>query len=204
MWVYAICEPAAATALDDLEAVTEGALLAVVSSRADRPDAWAHEQVVERLMESSAVLPMRFGTTLSGRELRQALAGRHDELAAALDTVRGRVELAVRAVRTRGLAPAAAEAPRTGRGYLGAKLRAHRRDEAAATALHRPLAAIAAAARRDHARAPRELLRASYLVDRAAVSEFGVVARRLEAEHHGTAVLCTGPWPPYSFVDAGE
>jgi hypothetical protein len=48
---------------------------------------------------------------------------------------------------------------------------------------------------------PSEILRASYLVERPVVAEFKAVAQRLQREHRDTAVLCTGPWPPYSFVE---
>ena len=47
-----------------------------------------------------------------------------------------------------------------------------------------------------------ELLRAAYLVDRADVDGFVAVVRELQREHDSLSVLCTGPWPPYSF--AGE
>jgi hypothetical protein len=44
-------------------------------------------------------------------------------------------------------------------------------------------------------------LRASYLVERPVVGEFRAVAQRLQREYRDTTVLCTGPWPPYSFVE---
>jgi len=43
-------------------------------------------------------------------------------------------------------------------------------------------------------------LRAAYLVERPVVARFGSRVQRLQAEHPEAAVLCTGPWPPYSFV----
>jgi hypothetical protein len=139
------------------------------------------------------------------------LSRRHDELRGALDGVRGRVELAVRAVRFTGSGPTNAagahaaadpeELP-TGRGYLQAKLELRHRAAATGAALHAPLAAVAAADSRRPARPPDEVLRASYLVDRPAVAEFRGLAQRLQAEHPDVAFLCTGPWPPYSFVEA--
>jgi hypothetical protein len=45
-----------------------------------------------------------------------------------------------------------------------------------------------------------ELLRAAYLVDRVAVEAFVDVVRRLQETHSELDVLCTGPWPPYSFA----
>jgi hypothetical protein len=220
IWVYAICErpddpPASTAGLAGapLEAVREGELLAVLSRHGDLGqissiDAlWAHERVVERLMAERAVLPMRFGSQLASEAaLRRALAAHHDELLSALDTVRGMVELAVRAMQEAApagsdLPAAAAEGHHSGRDYLRAKLERRDREAAAGAALHAPLAALAVATKRRRALAPGELLHAAYLVERPAVAEFRAAAQRLQRKHRDVAVLCTGPWPPYSFVD---
>jgi gas vesicle protein GvpL/GvpF len=94
-------------------------------------------------------------------------------------------------------APARAPAATGGGQYLRAKLSTAR----TVTALHETLAALAVAARRWPERAPSELLRASYLVERPAVPEFRGAVERLQREHPEAALLCTGPWPAYSFVD---
>jgi hypothetical protein len=60
---------------------------------------------------------------------------------------------------------------------------------------------LAVAPSRRPVQAPDELLHASYLVERPVVAEFRAAAQRLQREHRDAAVLCTGPWPPYSFVD---
>jgi hypothetical protein len=171
---------------------------------------WTHERVVETLMERGAVLPMRFGTTLADEDaLAAALADRRDELLASLERVRGRVELGVRAAQP-AREPAVSDAARahpasiTGREYVLGKLRELRRAEHAAAALHEPLAGLAAEARQQRVRAPDEVLRAAYLVDRAAVGSFRAAVERLQAAHPDTAILCTGPWPPYSFVGATD
>ena len=70
----------------------------------------------------------------------------------------------------------------------------HQADEV----LHR----LAVDAVRQAARGPEELLRASYLIDRAALARFRGAVERLQSAHPGIAILCTGPWPPYSFVGA--
>lgn len=222
IWVYAIAErpdvpPPGATGLAGapLAGVREGALLAVLSHHADPPAVsevealWTHEHVVERLMAQRAVLPMRFGSQLDDEAaLRGALAARHDELLTALDGVRDRVELAVRVVAPGpadvALAPVAevVAGQDPGHRYVRAKLELRNRAEAAGLALHARLAALAVAERRRPGPDPRELLRASYLVDRSVVAEFRALARRLQRERPDAALLCTGPWPPYSFVDA--
>jgi hypothetical protein len=153
---------------------------------------WEHEAVVESLMEERDVLPMRFGTLVEDDEAAvRALEERREELRASLDRVRGAVELAVRAE---------AHAPKervpagtTGAEYIRAK--AHRAE--AARLLHEPLAFLA---RESVVQPGPELLRAAYLVDREAVGSFVGLVRRLQETHDGLRVLCTGPWPPYSFA----
>jgi hypothetical protein len=206
IWVYAVCEQpevpvAAGCGLDGvpLEAIVEGPLLAVVS-RHERAPAdpalgalWGHERVVEALMAERAVLPLRFGTRFPDTGgLQTALAERRQALLDALDRVRGRVELAVRAMQPAAAVPAAV----SGREYLNAKLAGER----SVAALHEPLAALAVATRRSPKPAPGELLRAAYLVEQPAVRRFRGAVERLQRGHPEAALLCTGPWPAYSFV----
>lgn len=209
IWVYAICErpdlpPPRRGGLADapLDGVREGDLLAVIS-RHDEPlgdptleSLRVHEQVVERLMADRAVLPMRFGSRLADDDaLRGALAARQDEFRAALDRVRGRVEVGVRAMQPHGR-EAPAPAGTTGREYLEAKLRLERE----VAAFDEPLAGLAVEATRQPARAPDEVLRASYLIDAPTLARFRGTVERLQRTHPDVAILCTGPWPPYSFV----
>jgi Gas vesicle synthesis protein GvpL/GvpF len=225
IWIYAIGDRAeippplsvAGLAGAPLEGVGEGRLLAVISRHAELPDIggvdalWAHEHVVERLMAERTVLPVRFASRLTGEAvLRHELATRQDDLLAALDGVRGRVELAVRAMSATGpprrevwrpTIAGAAENRHSGREYVRSKLELRDRAEAAGAALHVPLAALAVAGTRRPGRVPCEVLRASYLVERTAVAEFRALAQQLQREYRDMAVLCTGPWPPYSFVE---
>jgi hypothetical protein len=224
IWVYGICErpelpPPRRRGLAQapLDGVREGELLAVISRHAHPPgdpalDAlWVHERVVERMMADRAVLPMRFGSKLADDDaLREVLAARQQEFLASLDRVRGRVEVGVRAMQPPGAQPAtgapavALPAPvaMTGRAYLEGKLRNGRRIEHEAATLHEPLAKLAVDVSRQPARAPDELLRASYLIEAAALARFRGTVERLQRAHPGVAILCTGPWPPYSFVAA--
>jgi hypothetical protein len=222
IWVYAICErpdmPLSrrrGIAQAPLDGVREGELLAVISRHVHAPSdpaldtLWVHERVVERIMLDRAVLPMRFGSKLADEAaLRHVLATRQDEFLATLARVRGRVEVGVRAMRPGGAAAAGVDGPSalparvvtTGREYLEAKLRNGRLAEHEATALHEPLAKLAVEVNRQPARAPDELLRASYLIDRPDLARFRGTVERLQRAHPDVAILCTGPWPPYSFV----
>ena len=120
------------------------------------------------------------------------MAARRDELRAALERVRGAVELAVRARANE--AEAALPATRNGREYLAARLGRSR----AAVELHEPLAALA---RASVIQPGDELLRAAYLVDRDAAAAFIERVRDLQRAHPELALVCTGPWPPYSFAE---
>lgn len=211
IWVYAVCERpelplpgVCGLAGAPLETVADGPLVAVLSRHARAPDApvrealWAHERVVEALMADRAVLPVRFGTrSPCADDLRATLAGRRAVLLDGLGRVRGRVELAVRAKQRAG-PPTAGPAPAdgSGRAYLDARLAEAR----AVAALHEPLAALAVATADWPRRAPGELLRASYLVAEPAVGRFRGAVQRLQREHPQAVLLCTGPWPAYSFV----
>jgi hypothetical protein len=216
IWVYAICDrpdlPAPRSrglAQAPLEGVSEGAVSAVFSRHAHAlgepaPDAlWAHERVVEQLMRERAVLPMRFGSRLEDEAaLRALLADEQERFLDVLARVSGRVELGVRALQTAGASrtPVATVAA-TGRDYLMDKLETGRRADHAAAELHAPLEALADEARRQSPRGGDEVLRGAYLVDQRVVERFQGAVEGLQRSHPGVAILCTGPWPPYSFVN---
>jgi hypothetical protein len=186
-----------------------------------------HEAVLERVVAHGPVVPFRFGAIYSRAEdVRAMLEERHEELAAALARVRGRVELGVKGWldRERLESRLARERPpaspaSAGRAYLERR-RAERDDagEAGARALH--------AARAAHERLlelatagvvnrpqPRELsrrseqmvLNAAYLVPAGDTRLREVVdALNRESERLALTFEVTGPWPPYNFVAAEE
>jgi Gas vesicle synthesis protein GvpL/GvpF len=218
LWVYGICDrpelrppPRRGLAQAPLDGLREGSLLAVFSRHVQAigepaPDAlWAHERVVERLMVDRHVLPMRFGTRVGGEaELRRFLSERQVGLLATIARVAGRVELAVRVLEAspNGHDAAAVVAPSSGRDYLLAKLRGGQRAQRLTTWLHEPLAGLATEARLQPARGADEVLHGAYLVETPVLPRFRATVERLQERHPDLAMLCTGPWPPYSFVDA--
>ena len=154
---------------------------------------WRYEEVVEDLMESRDVLPVRFGTLVTDENaVVGAVAKRRSELVAGLDRVRGAVELAVRA-RDRE-APSPPSAAPSGSAYLRAK--AARGD--VARGLHERLADPA---RASVVLAGSELLRAAYLVSRDDVGSFVALVAELQSDHAELDIVCTGPWPAYSFAE---
>lgn len=161
-------------------------------ARDGEPDAealWEREAMLERLMEDRDLLPVRFGTVVEDeRAVAAAISPRSAALAEALGRVRGAVELSVRAIAEDGPAE-------DGAAYLRERVAAER----LARALHEPLAALA----RDSVLLDGpEALRAAYLVARGEVEAFVARFRELQLEHRELAVVCTGPWPPYSFAEA--
>ena len=172
--------------------------LAVLYASAERREVtsealWRHEELVEALMAERNLLPVRFGTLVPDPEAAaQALAERSAELTASLERVRGAVELAVRAETHEPESNPTRRAD-SGRDYLSAKAGRMAR----ADLIHEPLALVA---RESVLHRGPELLRAAYLVDRGAVEHFVGLVRRLQDTHPELDVLCTGPWPPYSFA----
>ena len=184
-----------------LRAVTCDGLTALCAVAESRPLTqevlWRHGELVEGWMEERDLVPVRFGTLLvDERAAEEAVAQRREQLIEALERVRGAVEVAVRA---QGGEPDE-ERPQqgeTGRAYMRAKARRTQ----AARLLHEPLALLA---RESVVHTGPELLRAAYLVDREAMDGFVALVKRLQDAHPSLSVICTGPWPPYSFVDGGR
>jgi gas vesicle protein GvpL/GvpF len=177
-----------ATPLESVEACGLAALCAPATEREVSADAlWRHEELVEALMEERDLLPVRYGTCVDdAAAAARVLEEQHDRWSAALDRVRGAVELSLRVIGDAG-------GPESGAEYLQSK--------AEVRALQEPLEALARASARRPARAAGELLRAAYLVDRGRVQPFVERVAELQAENPDFSLLCTGPWPPYSFVE---
>jgi Gas vesicle synthesis protein GvpL/GvpF len=178
---------------------------AVVTRHAEAPVAseeaiLAHARVVDALAaEHESVVPARFGAVYADEPtLRAALLERSSELEAALARVRGSIELGIRA-----LAPVAnREEARTGLEYMRGQLDRRRDAERLAAELHEPLAELAVETTQSVAATPRLVFSAAYLVSRANVAAFRDAVTRLQDQHPELGLVCTGPWPPYSFVTA--
>ena len=160
-----------------------------------------HARVVEALAGANeGVLPARFGGMHADEAaLAAAVAGR-GELVEALGRVRGCVELGLRVLGGAGSQVSAA----TGAEYMRARLERRRKLERLADELHVPLAALARDSTLALGTTPRLLLTAAYLVPRGDVEAFGETVASLQAAHPELGIVCTGPWPPYSFAIAAE
>jgi gas vesicle protein GvpL/GvpF len=210
IYLYAVTEPAAgvptARALEHrplrwLRTEELGALY----SQHDRtgfdpvPDAlWRHDQVVEAAMRLGPVLPARFGTTFEDESaLAARLADERSRLRRALENVRGCVELAVRVSFPDAPSPGSS----SGQAYLEAKLARHRLRQTVAERTLVPLAEHAVRAHTGGMSSDTGTLTASYLVREPEVERFARQVSELAQRHGELSLSCTGPWPPYSFVE---
>jgi hypothetical protein len=159
----------------------------------------AHARVVEAVAEANdAVLPARFGGLHEdGQALRRAISAR-PELADALERVRGCVELGLRVFDE----PATPGPAASGAAYMRGRLEHRRAVEGLAHELHEPLADLCRDSTVIVGATPRLLLTAAYLIERGQVEAFRVALEALESRHPDLGVVCTGPWPPYSFTIA--
>ncbi|HVY95973.1 MAG TPA: GvpL/GvpF family gas vesicle protein [Solirubrobacterales bacterium] len=196
-----------------LRRVGAGRLAAVVSERprALEPDEdllWAHERVVEELMESATILPLRFGSSVERAEsLTALLEERREEFLTALERVRGAVEVGVRAELPQPEPEGAARprgSPGPGTAYLLERAREERRGREAAELVHRPLAALARRSAPALGPSDPRRFKVAYLVDQGALDAFASRVTELNAGLAGAKISCTGPWPPYSFVGEGS
>lgn len=249
-YLYGVVEAGAPVAMDAepaVELVTEGRLAGITSrvSLEEFDEAalverlgdavWLeenirrHEQVLERALASTTVLPCRFCTVYRTEgDLRQFLSERRDALSAALAEVAGRVELGVKAFvdRERFAAGGAQENDRIreltaqaagaqgGRAYLESRrLERLVGDERArfgqetASELHRRLLDIAERGvlldlqRPELSGRDEEMvLNSAYLVSDRPRFEGELTALARELSERGLELELTGPWPPYNFV----
>jgi len=181
----------------------------------------AHEAVTESFMAppaADAVVPMKLFTlfTSDERALAQVRSGwkRVAQLIKRLDR---HDEWGVRLVFDESQAPhSQTAAAASGRSYLMAKRELHAASARHLSAMRKVAADVLKTLRpiardvRQRAVAPapesrsRLLLDAAFLVPRARAARFrkSVESRAKKIAAAGYALQITGPWPPYSFVDA--
>jgi len=211
LYVYAITDSLAAPSATGLHGaalrrIKSGRLAALVSEHATTPEPdeevlWAHEQVIEELMSSATILPLRFGSSVERAEdVIAMLAERREEFVDALERVRGAVELSVRAELLEAPRLDPAPPPRSGTAYLMERAEQERRGRSAVELVHRPLAALARSSVPPVGTRDPHQFKAAYLVDAERVEDFGSRVGELNADLDSARVSCTGPWPPYSFV----
>ncbi len=209
----------------DIAAVTSSITTVPVPTIED--NFWHHEKIVEALMSDRTLLPVRFGTVVGDSSALVSLLTKHyTNLSSTLDRVRDHVELSVRVLwdkeheqppttaspeekseLNRSLSVTDRASATSGRAYLLARLEQQRQEgawrrqaEALAAELHTPLAQLATESVQRTLVTPRMLLTGAYLVHRDHTAAFREEVAALGANRPVLQFLCTGPWPPYSFV----
>jgi Gas vesicle synthesis protein GvpL/GvpF len=158
-----------------------------------------HAQVVDAAMHTAGgVLPARFGTVYpDDAALGRAVAPRAHELCDRLARVRGCVELGVRA-----LGPESEdESAGSGGEYMRVRLREACDRRRLAGEVHGALSELSRESTHRFPHSGRAVLAAAYLVP---AESRGLFVRRVEelGRARGVTIVCTGPWPPYSFAEA--
>jgi hypothetical protein len=189
-----------------VQSVSASGLVAVASEHdaapaLDEEALWSFDDVIETLMSAGAVLPMRFGTTVAtADEIVALLERRRADLTHRLDRVRGAVELSVRGVWPHSSETVVVAATTTGTSCMQDRLAPQRRARELAAQVHARLDGLARASR--HRLLPRASMPVSsaFLIDRGTEDEFVGAVQQLDAHLDGADLVCTGPWPAYSFV----
>jgi Gas vesicle synthesis protein GvpL/GvpF len=167
---------------------------------------WEHERVLEALLQSGPVLPVRFGVRFPDHDALSAeVQSRSTELAKALAHVRGRVEVGIRLLAleeapelpANGVDGAGGPGARYLLGRLGERREAARKLESVRTRL----APLAIAERSSLLPRPGTPATAAFLVEKSDLERFRREAQELARELQDVALLCTGPWPPYNFTE---
>ena len=183
-----------------------------------------HWRVLEAISTSTTVLPVRFGTVMSGDRavVEEFLEPSHDEIVAALADLAGKVQLTVKGVyqedalmtgivqqspaiarlreQVRRLPDAAAYYKRIELGQqVAAEVeRARERD---AHQVFERLEPLALEARQEPPSTPDGAVNAAFLVEAERVDEFSEAVGALSHELAGRIRLrYVGPLPPYSFT----
>lgn len=153
----------------------------------------AHGAVVEALREhADAVLPVRLGVPFAdAAAFHAAVQPQLPALRERLMRLRGCVELGVR------IATPDADESRDGTTYLRRRAAASAARAALAEELHAAVRPYALERRVDDS----TTFRGAYLVRRADVDVFARQVDRFGGRHPEAAVVCTGPWAPYSFAE---
>lgn len=184
----------------------------------------SHWQALEEVAREVTVLPVRFGTAMAGDEavVSEFLAPRHDELAARLAELAGKVQLTVKGFydeealmrsvvaaspavararrRISGMSELAAYYERIELGRLVAAEVERQRERDTALVMQR-LEPIAVATSPEPPAGATEAVNAAFLVERSRVDDF---SRAVAAVGHElgdrVSLRYVGPLPPYSFA----
>jgi hypothetical protein len=169
-----------------------------------------HEDVIERAMKSASVIPLRYGQTFADETaLAAVIESAKSAVNELLDSFRDKIEVGVRGLLLEDQSDPSATNGISGREYMQERLKQEvaRRDRTdkhseIGQGVHRRLEAIAVDSRVSVGITERVFMSSAYLIDEKDINLFLERLHAIEEQlPAGTQLMCTGPWPPYSFAD---
>ena len=196
-----------ATGAESLRLIRRGSVAAVVSDRTRSSEPTPtnlrrYDRTIRALANDfTAVLPVRFGTSVAEDELIAILSSRHTSLTRALQAVRGRVQMTIRVIASNGRhEEAKVDAGHSfsghsrGRDYLTGKARAARAVPGFA-----PIRRAVTRWIRDERVEHRAGVSSVYhLIPRSSIDAYRRAVHTAVAAS-GLRLIVSGPWPPYAF-----
>lgn len=210
---------------ESLELVSDHQVAAVVGEGPDHFENPApelilrHHQVVARLCERGAALPVQFGTLVSGTDrIASSLREKSEMLQSDLTQLAGKVELGVTIPipailddSTDNTGSSTVSNASSGSDYMNRRFQEYQRENrrrSEAEAVRDELSSLLNTLLVDHSEEvlprPDILFRGRYLVERSQSETFEYLVAKYREEKSGLEVVLVGPWPPYSFVSSGR
>jgi hypothetical protein len=189
-----------------IEFLKVGGVVAAVERRSEAPvlseDTLRdqHEIVLTLARTAAAILPVRFGGFVDRAELERVIQLRQDVLRAALDAVRGHVQMTIRF-----FGPAEPSLPRrdarSGTDYLHARAAAARPElPPAASAVRDAVAALVKAERIDSGQGGVQATIHHLVAEHRAIEYRSLVSAALRGVQPAAQPVLSGPWPPFAFT----
>lgn len=180
-----------------------------------------HEEVMERLMSESSVLPMRFLTVFHRKQdVLRLMEEYHNDFRENLNRLRGKVEFGIKVIwpgdaiakrivdaDRKGNSRACVSACSPGKIFLEERLREYRirkrleeEAEKCIAAVDRFFNGLAAEKKLEKLKTINLLLHGAYLVEQQKQGDFKRAFKRLKSARDDLKYLLSGPWAPYNFV----
>ena len=187
-----------------------------------RANILAHQRVNDAALQRHTVLPMSFGAVFrSDADVVELLRSAYDAFTAALRDMQGKVELGLKVLWDRdrivreieleeedlGRLKQAIQSPR--RSAYFARMQysrlmdsaLQRRSDQYVEDIGRRLREVSVDARVNKPIGDRMIMNAAFLVERTGDAAFEARLRALGGRHDALTFTCTGPWPPWNFVN---
>ena len=179
----------------------------------NRENVLLHDSVIRQVFSQVAILPFRFGTSLTSASLESYMRSKHHALAERLASLRNCVEMSIKVIwRNQVASKPRSEKPDPELGKGTAFLMAKREELLVDEELDREARTVADWIKQRLSEIVRKeqvsvqpkqklVLSASYLIERGKETDFGQIVDKLRIERPELHFLTSGPWPPYTFAN---